>query len=100
MHAFLSLTNSWLLTYSETVLTRMRAAPFWRRGEAGVLSRLLTDLVLFDLLESHQEMLAARTLSVRGGEGPCRSPFSSHYGYDSDPWTSDTEITLSAFLSL
>lgn len=52
----------------------MRAAPFWRRGEAGVLSRLLTDLVLFDLLESHQEMLAARTLSVRGEKVHVEAP--------------------------
>ncbi|KAJ9387189.1 hypothetical protein DTO063F5_3284 [Paecilomyces variotii] len=50
-----------------TILRRMHDAEFWRRDSSETLSRTLINLVLFDRLEAHQEELAAKQISIRGG---------------------------------
>ncbi|KAJ9231898.1 hypothetical protein DTO207G8_4045 [Paecilomyces variotii] len=50
-----------------TILRRMHDAKFWRRDSSETLSRTLINLVLFDRLEAHQEELAAKQISIRGG---------------------------------
>ncbi|KAK2746281.1 hypothetical protein FQN55_005709 [Onygenales sp. PD_40] len=51
---------------TEHVLERMRIADLWAGDSAEALSRTFIDLVLFDLLEKHQEELAARKVGVIG----------------------------------
>ena len=50
----------------ESLLKRMRKARFWKRESCEALSRTLIDIVIFDLLESNQQGLAARAMSLRG----------------------------------